>query len=421
VVSTQRARAKTREKWTAFCAALGFEPLLKAMEPEHRLLTIEVFGYQYRTGQASKSGQPVRAGTVEAALCDVGTLFSELDRPDPRLEPGGTRYVASLKRWLIAIHKQDPAPSRVVPCSLSIIHALYSLSLNPRDTVARRLATTGTFFMNRPGEVVATSNKDAGRSAPFLLQHVTFYRPEPEGRQVTPTLQSPSNDVTGNAAVSLTYADQKNCIKGEKVSHIASGHPHVCPVRSLEGQVQYLLEHKAPPKTPLCTYYNKHNKPCKVTTTVVTKLLRKAAALVQLTTGIDPQSITSRSLRSGGATALLCAGAHPHLIALIGRWRSESILTYLRAQTTPSAKRFSVLMLEHGNFTFHPNRDAASTDYPLLPIELPQMYRDHFDPTDDASDDEYEPPTSTPTGSPTRRRRSTGNSGPRRKSPRSTP
>ena len=367
------------------------------MEPHNQLIAIELFGYQYRIGEASKSGQSVRASTVEAALCDVGTMFSELDLPDPRLQPGSNHYVASLKRWIVAIHKQDPAPSRVVPCSLAIIHALYTLNLpNERDQVARRLATTGFFYMNRPGEVVSTTNKDKGRSAPFLLENISFFRPS-TGREVHPRLQTPSNDVRGNAASRLTYTEQKNCIKGEHVSHIANGHPQVCPVRSLEGQAQYLLAHKADPKTPLCTYYTPRGKALLVTTTMVTRILRLAATLVQTQTGIDPKSISSRSLRSGGATALLCAGEHPHLIALIGRWRSESILTYLRAQTTPQAKAFSIKMLTHGNFTFLPNIDDASPgNYALLPIELPDIYREHFDPTDDDSDDEYEHPTSSP-------------------------
>ena len=50
--------------------------------------------------------------------------------------------------------------------------------------------------------------------------------------------------------------------------------------------------------------------------------------------GIPAASISCRSLRPGGATALLCAGVDDETIKLIGRWQSDAMLRYLRVDAT---------------------------------------------------------------------------------------
>jgi hypothetical protein len=42
--------------------------------------------------------------------------------------------------------------------------------------------------------------------------------------------------------------------------------------------------------------------------------------------------ISARSMRPGGATALLCASVDADSIKLVGRWKSDSMLSHLLAQ-----------------------------------------------------------------------------------------
>ena len=72
---------------------------------------------------------------------------------------------------------------------------------------------------------------------------------------------------------------------------------------------------------------------------------------------------TTRGLRPGGATALLCAGVDPDLIQLLGRWLSDAMFRYLRVQA--ATKRLSQLMLEHGTYTFAPGTPYSSPSSPL--------------------------------------------------------
>ena len=87
--------------------------------------------------------------------------------------------------------------------------------------------------------------------------------------------------------------------------------------------------------------------------------------------------ITAQSLRSGGATALMCANIDTRVIQLLGRWQSDAMLTYLRTQAFNNHGNFSTKMLSGGTFGFSIGstpaaQDAfnADNDY-RLPIGLP--------------------------------------------------
>ena len=408
MASTQVARKKTQEVWVSLCASYQVDPILEGIPESHKIHFLELFASKYRRGEISKSGNPVRARTVEVALSDVGAFFADMDQPDPRHRDG--RLHPALKKWLVAMHKEDPASTSVLPCSLLIIQELFNMNLRDKDVHIRDVIVIAFFYLCRPGEVVKTSSTDKGRSCPFTVRDVALL--SPTGRSLCGTagnLKSASlNDVMGTCTQStLTYTDQKNCIRGKKVTHLASGDPNVCPTRALERRVKHILDNGGDPSTPLYTYFtpaqrrrparNAKAKGSHITTTMVTTLLRSAAKNVEPQTGIPPSKISARSLRPGGATALLCSDVRPENIALVGRWRSDAMLRYLRANTTPVTNAFSQRMLQNGAFTYNgtaavPLAGPQEEEFPGIPDQALHLeLRNQFDPTDDASDDEEEP------------------------------
>jgi hypothetical protein len=70
--------------------------------------------------------------------------------------------------------------------------------------------------------------------------------------------------------------------------------------------------------------------------------------------GFATKDIEARSLRSGGAMALLCGNVDTDKIYLLDRWKSDAMLRYLHVQTLPLSYRFSERMIAHGNFTLYP-------------------------------------------------------------------
>ena len=116
------------------------------------------------------------------------------------------------------------------------------------------------------------------------------------------------------------------------------------------------------------------NKPTPAKSTHVTNAIQHAAKVHEPTTGVLAKKVTARSLRPGGATALLCANVGTEAIVLLGRWKSDAMFRCLRVQATASAH--SQLMLDAGNFTFTPSVFERAGLPNETPIEVAQLAAD---------------------------------------------
>lgn len=387
VSKTRSAHASSREKWSSFCGEFGWDPLLQGIPEADRFLALKAFGQAYRLGAGNSRNEPVTARTVSAALGHIGKMFSRLGLQDPRKEPGKDSFHAEYSEWRRGLQRTDPSAMRTYPCSLEIIRQLFAMPVTPLQEVARDLCVIGFFYLNRPGEVVATSNSDRGLSSPFRLcdTHLTFSGYVWRASDPLPARFVSRNDVLASDTASLEYTDQKNSVRGERVRHAATGDANLCPVRALERRIQHLRRFNAPPTTPLYVYFTDDGKLKQCHTQAVTSLLKAGAALAQPRTGIPPSKISARSLRPGGATALLCAGVHPTNIQLVGRWNSEAMLRYLRADAEPAVHQYSKQMLSAGSFSYSPValKPATAT---LLPSQAPEYAAAHVDLSDDVED-----------------------------------
>jgi hypothetical protein len=215
---------------------------------------------------------------------------------------------------------------------------------SPFDCTTRDLAIIGFYWLCRPGEAYAPSSANA-ESDPFRLCDVEFavgtgfFR----GDSIPLAMLSQAHGAR------LEFTTQKNCNAGEKIAHGVAGDPLLCPTRALARLVTQLRQQDAPNTTPLhCT--------APLTLSVharhITAALRHAARTVQHSTGIDPAKLTARSLRPGGATALLCAKVDNDTIKMVGRWQSDAMLRYLHTQAVPAMANLARSMFQHGNFTF---------------------------------------------------------------------
>lgn len=370
VPATQTGRQNTWTIWEAFCLQHGQDPYLQSYEGEALDFFI-VFGMRYRRGEISKSGKSVLTGAVAEALRAVGQRFTELDIPDPRLLSSG-KLQPRLKSLLDSFENADPAPSRVWPVNITILQALKTILDSWQDqaqaTAILDLSIIAFFFLCRPGEYALTSKSEPGRSSPFRLENVRFTHATKHGfSAVTSSL----NDVQAATYVALTYTDQKNATRDESIGHASTTHAFLDPVQATRRRVLHLRAHFAEPAAPLHRYYDSRNKPFDITTTQIGQLLRQAAKSVQHITGIPPDRIQAYSLRSGGATALLCAKVDQTVIQLIGRWKSDAMFRYLRTQAMPVTNHTAHLMLSSGTYTFAPTAANEPDPPDLLPEQTP--------------------------------------------------
>ena len=234
-------------------------------------------------------------------------------------------------------------PIQVVHALVEVAHARVPRD-DPFDAITDMICIA-FFFLMRPGEYTKTSD-----NTPFKLQDVKLYI----GLMPLDWTTATDAQFASVTAVSITFTDQKNGVKGEVITHGRTEHPRTCPTRAVVRRVQYLRRIQAPLDTPLCAYFDKGQMRY-VNSKSVTSALRAGILLVgPETVDIKPSEVEARSLRAGGATALLVAGIDTDHIQLLGRWQSDAMLRYLHIQADPVVRRYARDMFNGGRITFRP-------------------------------------------------------------------
>jgi hypothetical protein len=230
----------------------------------------------------------------------------------------------------------------------AVVHHAYHDDDTPEDFAAiADMICLGFFFLCRPGEHTLTTD-----NTPFKLEDVTLYR---GGTQYTYEQCHPV-EFDNATSVTLTFTTQKNGVKNEIIRNGMTGDPFVCPVRAAARRLHYHKLHNSPPNTDLCSYYD-DGKPRHVISRHITQALRAGLKMVLaqgIPLNIKPSDIDARSLRSGGATAMLCAKIDKDLTQLQGRWKSDAMIRYLHISAAPIVDKFARKMFKAGNFSFFP-------------------------------------------------------------------
>ncbi len=360
-VVSSRATAADRhwDIWLAFSDALGIDPGLQHFHDPVPVL--QVFAARYRDGRLAPGGLPVRARTVEDALRSVGQMFASLGTKDIRKDSLGA-IDFRLQRQLRSYGKDDPAPDRVKPIPIQVLfHALGIVAHtpgNPAIAATADMAVIAFFFLLRPGEYTGRTN--SRQTTPFTLADVQLFL---GSRRLDLATATPA-ELSGSTAASLTFTTQKSGVRGEIVNHGRSGSPMCCPTRAIARRVIHLRAHHAPGHTPLATYFlplDNHPLGHPVTAANISDLLRTSVRALGPTLGLLPQDVSARSLRAGGAMALLCANVDSNVIRLLGRWHSDVMLRYLHIQAQPIMRHFASKMLSGGNYSLQPGQDVPAS------------------------------------------------------------
>ena len=343
VPTTAERRDKGWRAWVDFCSSLCLDPTLS--HAADKVAPLMVYAHRVRTGQCSRSGKPVKSGTVDTALRNVGQTLALLGTPDPRYDHAG-KLDYRLSSMLRGYRLSDPAPARVKPIPVPVLVRATqdTQAATPLLQSCGDIVCIGLYFLCRPGEYALSS--DSALSTPFPLSDVDLY----VGQTRLDLLHAPPGRLASATYVILTFSLQKNTVPGEKIGHGRSGHHFFCPVLATVRRIMHLRANGAPPDTPLHSWFTRgirHD----LRVRSVTTLLRKTVALYGAPYGLQPSDVEARSLRSSGAMALLCARVDTDVIQLAGRWRSDAMLRYLHVQAAPLTSRLAPQMLEFGDFS----------------------------------------------------------------------
>jgi hypothetical protein len=331
---------------------------------------LQVFAHRVRIGTLARnaSNKPVRSRTVKDYLRSVGQGFTSVGALDPRHQVGTTLTDFRLYRQLRCYAKQDPPPSRVKPLPLAVLHNVRQMAALHNDQTSLAvsdLSYMAFFWLLRPGEYCSSSE-----SHPFRLCDVQLFI----GNDRLDPLTCDIADLDRVTFVTLTFTTQKNGVRGEIIGHARSGHPFACPVISVVSRVRYLRHQNAPHDTPLCVIRSpmRPSTWCTISSKLITETIRTSATILGPQLGFNPDDVSARSCRAGGAMALLCGRVDTSIIQLVGRWRSDVMLRYLHLQAGALMSNLSGTMLRAGAFHLVPGQEVPAAAAPLL-VEVPDF------------------------------------------------
>ena len=149
----------------------------------------------------------------------------------------------------------------------------------------------------------------------------------------------------------MRIPNQKNGIKGQCIHQDCTGSRN-SPIKSLARRVHHIISNGGTPNTNIYNYKTHTGQPWKyISATQINTTLKDAGEAIGLyKLGYTRNDISSHSLRAGGAMAMHINGVPTLTIQKMGRWRSDTFLTYIQEQISAFAAGVSIQMSQYVPF-----------------------------------------------------------------------
>jgi len=372
--TTQYRRFNTASwaKWTSFIGSIdiGDDPFLEKFEQHERNQFITLFAQYLRSKPTSTGRVPELAeGSIRNTISTVAQTFLENHAADPRIANDGNTAI-SIRRILAGFKALDSNDKRQKAIPISVIrqvHKLYSKSNDPQAIAVSQLIVGAFFFAMRSCEYSkTTSPTESKRTKIVSIGDVRFFRHSQLIQHKDDTLQ----DVD---IVSITFRSQKNGEKNQTISMHKSNDPDLCPVKIWASIIKRIRSYKsASDSSPVNCCISNQGTITQITSNQIRNKVRAAAASIgEDALGFKLEEIGCHSLRSGSAMAMYLAGIPITTIQLIGRWKSDAFMRYIREQVDCFTENVSAKMIAVKNFYTIPDttlpdcslKNSASTQH----------------------------------------------------------
>ena len=335
--------------WTEFLASIGFcdvtDPFLANLSPEQRIRLIGAFAHAVRQAEFSTHRDtPLASATVRDTIASLSATFVENDRPDPATNIHGKTH-RILRLQFSAYRHTDPAVKHQRALTIEFILKLYFQHATPVDTCMGPLIILAFFFAMRSCEYLTINSEQ--RTKLLRIQDIRFFQERKDIAQ---------NRATNHLAdiICITFRDQKNGEKDEMITLSRTTDPIMCPVRQGACIVNRILAIPGQTADSTINTYQSGNHTYTLKSETAIKRVRKlATALGSDQLGHDPRDIGLHSIRSAAAMAMILSGVPNYMVMLIGRWKSDAFLIYIRKQVAEFTKSVSQKMITTTTF-FHP-------------------------------------------------------------------
>lgn len=371
VVATQEKRRKYWLYWKQYTKPLNVDPYLqyKCLSRYH-IDIITGFLSRVRSGHYGNQSQ-IKVQNVQDAIRGIAQTIQLAGLESP-LHQDAKHYILPIERLVASYRKADPPPQQKLAVPVSVPEYAYKLgkeSSNPKMKAAGELTMIAFFYLLRVGEYTPPRHNKHGkkknRTEAFRVKDVTFWK----NTQILPR-RSPLKVLLTATSASLTITNQKNGHKGQTIHQYSTGHD-ICPVRALAERVNHIYSHGGNNNALLCEYYDSRNNKQNITSNIINTTIRVAVTNLGLDKmGITTDLVSTHSLRAGGATAMSLNGENDTMIQKMGRWTSNTFLTYIQTQIGALTKGISRRMTRHINYF-----NVALKEKDELPQQAPTTRR----------------------------------------------
>ena len=262
----------------------------------------------------------------------------------------------------------DPATKQQKALPVSVLRKMYNIAKlqnSPIPLARAELACLAFFYCMRSCEYSKTSSDESKRTQTLKLRNFRFFKNK--------RLMSHSSPALATAdLVDVTFMFQKNEDRNESVGmHAARSSPDfMCPVKLAASAVRRVRSYpESNDDSPINLMHKADGTPFQITSASIRTQIRSTVKHIgPKTLGFGPDEVGTHSIRSGGAMALHLADVSPLTIMMIGRWRSEAFLLYIRKQVQKFSEGLSDRMLQTEDYFTTPDYRNISGPAGSVPV-----------------------------------------------------
>ena len=333
---TSAKHAGAFRKFQMFLQECGIQddPFLDAFQANQKTLILTGFAYSVRTNQNGRTNRPTLHGsTVGSTIGDLVQAFRQNLRPDPTLDVSGLK-AQILTRQIKAYTNKDPPTQHQACLPLVVWKAIAADDNTKQNEAIGQLIVGALFFAMRSCEFSTTSGAEQKRTKLLTVENIRFFDKNAAGLIQAISHSSTSPPPQDANCVAITFENQKNGEKDATITQHRTPEGRICPVRTWAAIVVRIINYpKATNKSTVNTFLASTGKLVRFTATQVKRhLVSSVNAIGPEKLGIDIKKVGTRSLRTSAAMLLYLANVRTSTIMLIGRWKSDAFLIYLRRQ-----------------------------------------------------------------------------------------
>ena len=185
----------------------------------------------------------------------------------------------------------------------------------------------------RSCEYSTTDQAETKKTKLLTINNIRFFDHDSNGFLTDLPHSTPTSTLAAAGCVSITFENQKNGEKDATITQHRTSGNNICPVTAWAALVKRILAY---PKTTTATTVNTfltQGKLVRFTSKQVSLHLKHTVKQIgESRLGVNCKKVGTRSLRTSAAMLLYLSNVRTSTIMLLGRWKSDAFLLYLRRQ-----------------------------------------------------------------------------------------